>query len=315
MTHPAPSSCSCGEHAAKKPLWQGESRVVLSEPLATDTWRLRFDAPAIANCFVPGQFVMLRLPGTRDPLLGRPLAIYDAGRGDDVGLSNTASALTWIDVVYLVVGKATQRMTALRPGETLEVWGPLGNGFPVVDCDHLILVAGGIGQTPMLPVVKHRLGTANRASQARGTAPDAASAVRAPRISLCYGARSIDYLAGLEDFRRTGITVHLSTDDGSLGHHGRVTELIEPLIDPAERTHLFCCGPDPMLAATVALADRLAVPCHVSLETPMACGLGICYSCVTKVRQPAGGWDYRRVCVEGPVFDARELDPSVFEHR
>jgi dihydroorotate dehydrogenase electron transfer subunit len=119
-------------------------------------------------------------------------------------------------------------------------------------------------------------------------------------VSLYYGVRTADLAAGVEDFRAAGAAVHLASDDGSLGFHGYVTQLLARHAPPQ---HLVGCGPEPMLHALARLAEGWKVPCHVSLETPMACGVGVCFSCVTRVRT-ADGWDYRRVCVEGPVFDA-----------
>ena len=131
---------------------------------------------------------------------------------------------------------------------------------------------------------------------------------QAKRVTLCYGARTERLLAGVQDFRDAGVEVQIATDDGSAGHHGLVTELIEPLVDETEgKCRIVCCGPEPMLKAVTQLAERLVVPCQASLETPMACGMGICFSCVTKVRDEDGGWDYRRTCVEGPVFDAKKI--------
>ncbi len=133
---------------------------------------------------------------------------------------------------------------------------------------------------------------ANRCGGRRGKSPS----------STAFARR--DLAAGVDDFRAAGAEVHLASDDGSLGEHGFVTQLLERHGPP---DHLFGCGPEPMLHALAALAKRWGVPCHVSLETPMACGVGICFSCVTKVKTPEG-WDYRRSCVEGPVFDAAELE-------
>ena len=125
----------------------------------------------------------------------------------------------------------------------------------------------------------------------------------AQRVSLYYGVRTADLAAGVEDFRAAGATVHLASDDGTLGFHGFVTQLLASHEAPQ---HLVGCGPEPMLRVLAQLAGRWGVPCHLSLETPMACGVGICFSCVTRVRT-AEGWDYRRVCVDGPIFDAASL--------
>ncbi len=254
--------------------------------LARQTYRIRLHSPELARAIRPGQFVMIRLPGHSDPLLGRPFALYDTVLDD-------AGQPVAIDVVYLIVGKLTGLLAALRPGERVEVWGPLGNGFPDLhDLDHIALVAGGIGQTPFLAHVRDLLGTRGYG----GRSPRRA----ARRVSLYYGVRTADLAAGVEDFRAAGAMVHLASDDGSLGFHGFVTQLLEQHTPPS---HLIGCGPEPMLRALANVAQRWGVPCHLSLETPMACGVGICFSCVTRVRT-ADGWDYRRVCVDGPIFDA-----------
>jgi dihydroorotate dehydrogenase electron transfer subunit len=164
--------------------------------------------------------------------------------------------------------------------------------------DHLILVAGGIGQTPFVAVARESLGRRTYGTPAR-------PAARAQRVTLCYGARSADLLAGLDDFAGAGVEVLVSTDDGSRGHHGLVTNLLtEQLNGRTTSTRILSCGPEPMLAAVARIAASVGVPCEVSLETPMACGIGICFTCVAKVRDATGNWDYKRTCVDGPVFHA-----------
>jgi dihydroorotate dehydrogenase electron transfer subunit len=257
--------------------------------LARQTYRIRLQTPELARAIRPGQFLMLRLPGHSDPLLGRPFALYDTVL-DSHGQPDA------VDVVYLVIGKLTGLLAAVQPGEVVEVWGPLGNGFPDLhDLDHIALVAGGIGQTPFLAHIRELLG-----ERGYGGRPPRRAA---QRVSLYYGVRTGDLAAGVEDFRQAGATVYLASDDGSLGFRGFVTQLLEQHEPPQ---HLVGCGPEPMLRALANLARRWDVPCHLSLETPMACGIGICFSCVTRVRT-AEGWDYRRVCVDGPVFDAASL--------
>jgi dihydroorotate dehydrogenase electron transfer subunit len=254
--------------------------------LARQTYRIRLHCPELARTIRPGQFLMIRLPGHNDPLLGRPFALYDT-------VLDKAGQPVAVDVVYMIVGKVTGLLAALRPGEHVEVWGPLGNGFPDFhDLDHIALVAGGIGQTPFLAHVRDLLGT-------RGYGGRPPRRV-AQRVSLYYGVRTVDLAGGVEDFRAAGATIHLASDDGTLGFRGFVTQLLETHAPPQ---HLVGCGPEPMLRALAQLAERWGVPCHLSLETPMACGVGICFSCVTRVRT-AEGWDYRRVCVDGPIFEA-----------
>ncbi len=271
-------------------------RVIENVRLARDTYRVRFECPEIARGIVPGQFVMLRLADLNDPLLGRPLALYDVVRDE----SGKATA---IDVVYLTLGKMTHRLARFSPGDELDIWGPLGNGFPPRAADHLIMVAGGIGQTPFLALGQEYLGL-----RAYGDPPR--SLPRARRVTLCYGVRSAELMAGVPDFEAAGFDVRLSSDDGSVGHHGLVTDVLREVLDkPASGERLVvCCGPEPMMHAVAELCGLMETPCLVSLETPMACGIGICFSCVTKVRQPDGGWDWKRTCVEGPIFDAAKIE-------
>ncbi|HWB11995.1 MAG TPA: dihydroorotate dehydrogenase electron transfer subunit [Pirellulales bacterium] len=279
--------------------WFGTVTVTENVRLARDTYRVRFEAPPIARRIVPGQFVMVRLAGYDDPLLGRPLALYDTvldAGGEPVG----------IDLVYLVTGKLTGKLATFSPGQKLQVWGPLGNGFAPRPAEHLIMVAGGIGQTPFVALAREALG-----QRAYGDASRARAGVR--RVTLCYGARTRDFLAGIDDFEAVGATVRVSTNDGTAGHHGLVTDLLRDALQEQgdlAACRVVCCGPEPMLAAVAGITGEFGVPCEVSLETPMACGIGICFSCVARVRDGKGGWDYRRTCVEGPVFDAQAI---VFE--
>ncbi len=267
------------------------TRIVAHRQVGERTFRLRLDAPVIAAGSFPGQFAMLRIPDRVDPLLARPLAIYDTFHSaDDTEPRGAARTRRYADFLYLVHGKFTTALTALPAGAELEIWGPLGNGFRrLPPVDHLVLVAGGIGQTALL--------AAGRAALAGG----------ASRVTLCWGARQAGYLADADDFRRAGIDVHLATLDGSAGVRGTVIDLLDRVFAPGSGVrpgHVASCGPEPMMAAVAHWSAGRGVGCTVSLETPMACGIGICFTCVAPIRDAAGGWDYRRTCVEGPVFDA-----------
>jgi dihydroorotate dehydrogenase electron transfer subunit len=197
----------------------------------------------------------------------------------------------------------TRRLANVRQGEELEVWGPLGNAFSTAPVEHLVMVAGGIGQTPFLALGREALG-GRRYGEPGRPGPGV------KRVTLCYGVRSTEYLAGVADFERAGMKVRVSSDDGSVGRHGLVTELLSELLkeELSQGVRIACCGPEKMMEAVAHLALARGVPCEVSLETPMACGIGICFSCVVKVRQPEGGWDYKRTCVEGPIFPAEKIE-------
>jgi len=264
-------------------------------PLACDTYRLRLPCPSVAAHILPGQFLMLRLAGTSDPLLGRPLALYDTYR-------DSSGKPLGVDIVYQAIGRMTRRLAMVKVGDPLDVWGPLGNGFPPTETGHLIMVAGGIGQTPFLALARHYLGLGDYGQPPRAVP-------RAEKVTLCYGLRTAAFVAGVDDFRRLGVEVLISTEDGSSGHRGKVIELVPPVVKASPYPcRIVACGPEKMLQAMADMAAATGLPCQVSLESPMACGIGICFSCVTKIRGRDGDWDYRRICVEGPVFNAADVE-------
>lgn len=293
VPYPAPGS----------PARQQRVRVLSQRKLARDTFALALETPEIAAAIVPGQFFMVRAVDTGEraravqtvqPLLGRPFALYDTVLSDGRPVG--------VEFGYTVVGKLTGLMPSWQPGDLVDIWGPLGNGFPPAAGDHVMLVAGGIGQTPFLAVVREALGLRQYGHPPRGSS-------QKPRwLTCCYGVRSAAYLAGLDDFALPGLEMRLATDDGTRGHHGFVTDLLAEALRSADRPdRVYCCGPEPMMHAAARLCRAASVPCWLSLESPMACGFGACFSCVTRVRMEDGDWDYRRTCVEGPVFPAERL--------
>ncbi len=264
--------------------------------MAVDTWRLRIECPDIAKRMVPGQFVMIRLSQCNDPLIGRAFAMYDR-------YCDSNGEIRGIDIVYLVKGKFTQALSRSSVGDHVDVWGPLGNQFSNAPIQHLIMVAGGVGQTPMLTLGREALGHEQYGLPGRKSG-------FADKVTLCYGARSADRLAGLPDFERAGFDVRIATEDGSIGKPQRVTDVLREVISSENDLtglRIACCGPEPMMEAVSAIAMKKKILCEVSLETPMACGIGICFTCVAKVRQHDNEWDYQRTCVEGPVFDAASI--------
>lgn len=264
-------------------------------PLAKQTWAIKLKQPELAARITPGQFIMIRPSEGSDPLLGRPFALYDTYDDAD---GNVAG----IEFGFVEVGKLTTLMTNWKVGQEVEVWGPLGNGFPAPTETNLICVAGGIGQTPFLGVANEALGHRRYGSPARELANKPES------VSVLYGVRSVDYLAGKDDFTIDGLNFQYATDDGSTGHSGYVTELLDQqLKQQSQQTEVYCCGPEPMMKAVAEICERYSVTCWLSMETPMACGFGACFSCVAKVRDENGEWDYQRTCVEGPVFKAEQL--------
>jgi dihydroorotate dehydrogenase electron transfer subunit len=265
------------------------AEVVSHQIIAEQTMRLRLSVPPAMAAAVPGQFFMLRDQRSSDPLIGRAFAMYDSHPAEG-----------WIDLVYVIKGKLTRSICDLKTGNRIAIWGPLGNSFDDSPTQHLVIVAGGIGQTPFLSLIKEATGRQRYAARRAGYAG---------RVTMCYGARSARYLAEVSAFEEAGATVRLATEDGSVGPAVRVTEVLAKLLEAESDlsdTRIVCCGPEPMMQAVSEIADQYRLPCQVSLETPMACGIGICFTCVARVGT-SQDWDYQRTCVEGPIFAASEI--------
>ena len=239
-----------------------------------------FRSERLAAEALPGQFVMLGIPSGTDPLLRRPYSVYRVGRP---GLPAETCEL-----LYKIIGRGTARLAAVRPGETLPCLGPLGRGFVPPSADlRPVLVAGGIGIAGLL----HLAATLRAAGRP---------------ATLLFGCRDATDLPLTEGFEALGVPVEVATEDGSHGHRGQVTALLEERLGDGD-LEVFACGPQAMLRAVARLTAR-RVRCQVSMESHMACGFGVCLGCVVPTAAGAGHERYARVCVEGPVFRSEELE-------
>jgi len=252
-----------------------KSQELVSDPGArAEVYLLRLAAGGLAQEARPGQFIMLRVSGGGEPLLARPFSLHGV-EGDEVLL------------LYQVAGQGTRLLSQAPAGQRLFAWGPLGRGFDLV-CQRPLLVAGGMGIAPL----------AFAAAQlfAAGAPP-----------TLVFGLGSTKgltpLLQGVEAWTSMpGVAVHLVAEDGSAAHKGLVSDLLGRFLP--ETDMVLACGPLPMLKAVAAACGESGRACQVSLEAPMACGLGACLGCV----QPAPGGGYLRVCQEGPVLPADSVD-------
>lgn len=256
--------------------------IAWNRPVAAEYRHMGLAADTGFDDAVPGQFVTLRAQDQDTPLLRRPFSIHR--------LTVTGGRVTGIEILYRVVGPCTRRFAQLQAGETVNVLGPLGKGFSLpAGCRRVFLVGGGIGVAPLLFL----------ADRFSSTGIDPAGS------ALFLGGRTEADLLCRPAFRALGLPVHLSTDDGSVGHHGVITELIEKKLN-TDRPDLICaCGPPAMLAAIGEIAAKRSIPCQVSIETLMACGLGVCLGCAVDTVDADTG--YHHTCKDGPVFDARRL--------
>ncbi len=239
------------------------------EELGGQIVRLSLDAPEIAGIVRPGQFVMVACGKTQDPLLRRPFSVHGRQAGGVIQL------------LFRVVGRGTALLAETAAGDKLSLIGPLGRSFGQAPEAEVCLVGGGIGSAPLFFLAQWLV--------EQGTIP----------LVLLGAAGAAELNALQENFRELGCAVHASTDDGSLGHHGLVTELLPALSSKIGK--VYACGPMPMMAAVARFCgDRIA--CEVSLETHMACGLGACLGCAIPI--PGRPESYQHVCKHGPVFQA-----------
>lgn len=262
-----------------------ERRVTLEEfrALSPRYFVLSYRCPEIARASCPGQFVMISAAEAIDPLLRRPMAIYRIVRqgSEPVGFSLLVEAH----------GRGTRLMSRFRPGDAARVLGPLGRPFAAdAEDDALehLLIMGGVGAAPF-PFLAESL---------RGAGA---------RVRAFVGGRTRADLLCVDDFESLEVPVHAATEDGSAGHRGFVTGALEQYLDGSGAlARLYSCGPTAMMHAVDDIARARRLHHQVSLEAPMACGIGVCLSCVVRVGEPED-WDYRRICREGPVFDASTL--------
>ena len=255
-----------------------QAEIVRQEQLTPGIFRLTLKAPEIASHALPGQFVMVRTSPCYDPLLRRPLSIHQTIGNEQVQL------------LYKVMGKGTRMLATLAPGQKLNLTGPLGHGFDFADRQAICLVGGGMGIAPLYFLAREIL-----------------RATRPPKCIVLLGARTASELGPLpRDFMDIGVTeTHLATDDGSVGHHGFVAELLPQHLNLDLNWTVCTCGPSPMMKAVAGLCRAQDWECQVSLETMMACGISACLGCAIPRADLSG--PYLHVCKDGPVFKAEEV--------
>ncbi len=231
---------------------------------------------------------MLSIDKGFDPLLKRPFSIHRIVDND-------------FQLLYKVVGKGTYILSKKKPGDILDVIGPLGNGFPVNKTqNNIILVAGGLGIAPIFALAEKLIPPIPPLKKGEFQSPPLGKPV------LFYGARTKKELLCTEDLKSIGISTVISTDDGSFGHKGSITDILKKHLSryPSLVTDsvLFACGPKPMLKSLSSLSRKNKIKGYITLEENMACGLGACLGCVINTKN-----GFKCVCKDGPVFSIDEI--------
>lgn len=251
---------------------QQDCKIVETAKLNEFAYSFVLEAGRMGGLLQCGQFVHIKCGENR--LLRRPISVCSWQEDEPEDL---------LRIVFEVRGEGTAWLAQRKAGETLNVLGPLGRGFWNVAGETLLLVGGGIGAPPLLACAQHA----------------------APRSVAVLGFRDAGHAMLLDEFQQICRETVVTTDDGSLGRHGFVDAAVADLLEQEKGfTSILACGPKPMLKSVSKVAQRYGVPCQVSMEERMGCGVGACLVCACRM---AGG-HMRHVCKDGPVFDAKEVD-------
>ncbi len=257
-----------------KKMFRLKAKVIKNIEVAPKYYKISLSSAKIAQAALPGQFLEAKVADTSEVLLRRPFSIHRV-------------CANIIEILYEVKGKGTQWLSRVRPGQSLDIIGPLGNGFnyqsSVVRRPSFVLVAGGMGVAPLLFL---------------------AQKLKGKNTLVLIGARTKKQILCESEFKKLGYQVKIATDDGSKGFQGRVTDLLRSQLSTVncELLTIYACGPKPMLRAISAVAGRYNIDAQASLEEHMACGIGACLGCVVKTEE-----GFKRVCKDGPVFNAKEI--------
>ncbi|MFC1767527.1 dihydroorotate dehydrogenase electron transfer subunit [Candidatus Margulisiibacteriota bacterium] len=255
--------------------FQENAKVLETTYVASHHFKVSLFSPKIAKDAKPGQFVMVKCEnGSFDPLLRRPLSLHRIGKDK-------------IEILFKVIGKGTLLLSELKKGDTVNLIGPLGNEFTVnKDIKEAVIMGGGVGVAPLLSLAE--------------SIKD-----RVKAVYVVIGATSQKDILCKDDFRDLGAEVIISTDDGSEGIKGKATDILPGLLESklsSNYAQIFACGPRPMYRELRTITLEYKIPCQISLEEWMGCGIGACNGCTCETKE-----GYKKVCKDGPVFDIGDI--------
>lgn len=253
-----------------------QALVISNNQVGPSLFEIELDAPQTVPFCEPGQFVHIRVSSSHDPLLRRPLSLYDVvkERGS-------------ITLLYKVVGSGTEILSRAQVGSYVDIMGPLGRPFSYPTAGQTaVLVGGGVGIAPLLYLA--------RRLQEKGC-----------HVKVLYGSQSSQELVALGRFQQLGVEIETAAMDSESGYKGLVTDLLAERLSEHNIDFLYTCGPEPMMAKVAEYARHHRLDGEVSLEEHMACGVGACLGCARKLKD--SDTDYVKVCKDGPVFGLHEV--------
>jgi len=255
------------------------AKLVSKEELKPGIFKFAVESSELVSEAKPGQFLEIRITNDVVPFLRRPISIHRIDKENNV-----------IEFIFQVKGKGTEILATRKVGEEIDILGPLGNGiFDVKNYKNIAIIGGGIGVFPLFELVK--------------SAPEGVT------TNTYLGFRNKELVTLEKEFKEASSYFVLTTDDGSYGENGYAINYLKDDIESKNIDAIFACGPLPMLRAVKKLAEEKNIPCQISLEERMACGVGVCLGCAVKTAaSPKEAPEYIHVCKAGPVFDAKLVE-------
>ena len=256
------------------------AELVKKEQLKPDIFKFSVKAPNIVKNSKPGNFIEIRISDQTEPFLRRPISIYNLDKENGI-----------LEFIFQVKGKGTKILAQREVGSQIDIVGPIGYGtFQYENYEKIAIIGGGIGVFPLYELAK----CAKQANK---------------NVTTYLGFRSKDFVVLENEFKEVSNKLVLTTDDGSYAEKGFAINYLEKDIEEGKIDSIYACGPLPMLKAVQKLAIEKDIPCQISLEEKMACGLGVCLGCAVKTaKSPKEAPEYWHVCKAGPVFNAKDVE-------
>lgn len=256
------------------------AELIQKEQLKPDIFKFSVQAPSIVEKSKPGNFIEIRVSDQTEPFLRRPISIYNLDRENGI-----------LEFIFQVKGKGTEILAKKDIGSKIDILGPIGYGtFKYEKYQNLAIIGGGIGVFPLYELAK----CAKKDNKS---------------VNTYLGFRNKDFVVLEEEFKNVSNKLILTTDDGSYSEKGFAINYLEKDIEEGKIDSIYACGPLPMLKAVQKLAIEKDMPCQISLEEKMGCGLGVCLGCAVKTaKSPKEAPEYWHVCKAGPVFQAKDVE-------
>ncbi len=256
------------------------AKLIKKEKLLDNLYKFSVEAKEIVNIAKPGNFIEIRINENLDPFLRRPISIYNLDKENGI-----------LEFIFQVKGKGTKLLAKKEEGELIDIIGPLGSGiFKLEKIKNIAIIGGGIGIFPLYELAKE--------AQADGL-----------NVNTYIGFRNKDLVVLEKEFQMVSSHLIVTTDDGSYAKNGFAIEYLKSDLESKQIDAIYACGPLPMLKAVKQLAENKNIPCQLSLEEKMGCGLGVCLGCAVKTAgSPKEEPQYIHVCKAGPVFDSKLIE-------